>query len=177
MKSVISLTLDVAKCTNCRACELACSFVKEGVYAPALARIQVIPIFSQGINLPIFCVHCEDAPCMQACPTDAIQQDDAGAAMHVDANLCTACGECVAACPIGAIQIPDEGDFAAMCDLCGGAPACVEHCIYGALRYESRPDTVFTAFECPLENEPHTEKRWRVAMAIADSVRATTEVG
>ena len=176
MESVTSLTLDVAKCTNCRACELACSFAKEGVYAPALTRIRVVAVFSQGINVPIFCVHCADPACMQVCPLDAIQRDDVSGIVRIDKDLCTACSECVEACPIGALQIPEGHEVASMCDLCAGAPACVDHCMYGALRFDSKPDEVFQRFDSPLEGETLEETRWRVATTIADTLRTTMEV-
>jgi len=177
MQSVIGLTLDVARCTNCRACELACSYSKEGVFSPALSRIQVVSVHSQGVNVPIFCVHCEDAPCMEICPFDAIDRDMESSVVQIDADLCSGCDLCLEVCPIGAVQIPRDRQIAMMCDLCGGAPVCVEHCIYGALRFEGRPDSVFQGFDHGLDGETTDEKRWRVATTIAEVIRETSGVG
>ena len=52
----------------------------------------------------------------------------------------------------------------------------MEHCIYGALRYEGNPDEVFQDFSEPLEDEPVGQKRWRVAATIAEEVRENSEV-
>ena len=177
MESVIALTLDVARCTNCKACELACSFIKEGVFSPALSRIQVVSVHSQGVNVPIFCIHCEEAPCIEACPLDAIRQDEELSVVQIDATLCSICDLCLEACPIGAVQIPNDREAAIMCDLCGGAPVCVEHCIYGALRFESRPDSVFQSIDHSLDSKTTDEKRWRVATTIADVLRESSGVG
>jgi len=176
MQSVIGLTLDVSRCTNCRACELACSFTKEGVFSPELSRIQVVSVHSQGVNVPIFCIHCEEAPCMEVCPFDAIDRDEELSVVQINAALCTNCDLCLEACPIGAVQIPRDRQIAMICDLCGGAPVCVEHCIYGALRFEGRPDSVFQDIDHALDGETTGAKRWRVATTIAQVIRETSGV-
>ena len=42
------LTFNYEKCTGCRACELACSFHKEGVFAPSKSRIKIVRIDEEG---------------------------------------------------------------------------------------------------------------------------------
>ena len=50
------LAIDVHRCTACRACEVACSFTHEGVFAPHLSRIRVVRFMDQGLNAPVVCV-------------------------------------------------------------------------------------------------------------------------
>jgi Fe-S-cluster-containing hydrogenase component 2 len=42
----------------------------------------------------------------------------------------------VKACPFGAVDMNEEKGVAIMCDLCEGSPVCVQHCMYGALRFD-----------------------------------------
>ncbi len=52
-----SLSVEAEKCTACRACELACSFVHEGVYAPELSRVGIVRLMDRGVNVPIVCAN------------------------------------------------------------------------------------------------------------------------
>jgi Fe-S-cluster-containing hydrogenase component 2 len=175
MKSTIGLTLDVALCTNCRACELACSFTKEGVFSPEFSRIRIVPVHLQGVNVPIFCIHCEDAPCMEICPFEAIERDTKLSCIKIDAALCTNCDLCLDVCPIGAVDIPHNCQTAIACDLCDGAPVCVEHCIYGALRFEGRLSSAFPRIDLNLDGETPDERRWRIATTMAKEIREISE--
>lgn len=171
-----SLTLETAKCTACMACELACSFTKEGVYSPTLSRIKIVQVYALGVNVPIVCVNCPEAPCVSSCPSEAIVREEALGTVHILQDLCSACGECVEACPYGAVHIPPGTELALMCDLCGGQPACVSSCLYGALRYEGRPDVAYAALDLEPDGQGIEAKRWRVASAIAARLGEAREV-
>jgi len=134
MLNMTSLSVDAEKCTACRACELTCSFAKEGVFAPYRSRIRIVRL--HGFNVPIVCVNCAQAPCIEVCPTGAVYRDRAVPVVRINEAECIGCWECVKACPFGAAAWDDDKDVAIMCDLCGGEPACVASCIYGALRFE-----------------------------------------
>lgn len=119
---------DLHRCTGCRACELACvqSHGVAGATVGTLAGPVKPRLFVPGAGeKPILCRHCEDAPCLNACPRGAGQA-------RLDEEKCGDCGEvpCVSACPFGAIR-PAAGPV--KCDLCGGDPACVRACPNGAL--------------------------------------------
>jgi len=60
--------------------------------------------------------------------------------IEIDEELCTGCGDCVAGCPYGMIEQYGSGT-AYKCDLCGGNPACVAECHFGALVFKE-PDAV-----------------------------------
>ena len=174
LTEAISLSIRPEMCTFCRACELACSFVKEGVYSPTLSRIQVMHDYTNGVSVPIACVNCAHAPCIEACPSEAIARDEQGI-VHLDQNLCNACEACVEACPYGAVFMPYGHDVAMMCDLCGGDPACVPSCIYGALRFERQPDMLFSALTLEQQADA-VSKRWAIAKAISERMRKAGEV-
>jgi tetrathionate reductase subunit B len=82
------------------------------------------------------CRMCRKAPCVKACPTEALYQEELDGIVLVDESLCSGCGACEKVCPFEAIWINDALGIALKCDLCGGAPICVEHCPTQALAYE-----------------------------------------
>ena len=133
------LIVDIDKCTGCRACVLACSFVKEQVFNPELARIMVLKFETAGVDAPLFCQQCEEPRCVEACPIDAIVYRPESGILVIDAGVCDGCGACLVACPYAAIfKFPGETnkeDRILKCDLCDGAPECVGWCETEALQY------------------------------------------
>jgi molybdopterin-containing oxidoreductase family iron-sulfur binding subunit len=56
---------------------------------------------TEHIQFPVLCNHCENPPCVQACPTKATFQREDGIVM-MDFHRCIGCRFCMAACPFGA---------------------------------------------------------------------------
>ena len=133
MKKV--LYIDHEKCTGCRLCELVCSVVHDGVSNPARSRIKVVKWESEGVYVPISCQQCDDAPCMNVCPSKALSRDEDTQAVIVDYTLCIGCRSCVAVCPFGAITYNVIDGKIIKCDLCGGEPQCVRFCDVNTLSY------------------------------------------
>ncbi len=130
------LTIDSEKCTGCRNCELVCSVRHFGVSNPSLSRIQVVKWEHMGVYIPMSCQQCEDAPCLEVCPKDAIRRDDQLDSVAVDQDLCIGCKMCVAACPFGAMRWSSRGGRVFKCDLCDGDPQCVRFCYTRAVDYQ-----------------------------------------
>jgi len=132
MKKMIVTNPEV--CTGCRVCEMVCSLVHSGECNPARARIRIMRWEIQGIDIPVTCLQCEDAPCKDACPTHAIQRNPETGAMETRKELCIQCHMCALACPFGATLVSPEGEVL-RCDLCGGDPECVKLCERKAVQY------------------------------------------
>ena len=49
------------------------------------------------------CRKCEDAPCINVCPADALEKDETGVVVRYT-NLCVSCKSCVTICPFGTMM-------------------------------------------------------------------------
>jgi len=147
------IAVDVTRCMACHSCELACAIAhsKSKTLTGALAeeprqRPRVHVEQAAGRPVPIQCQHCDDAPCVAACPTGAVSRAGPDEPVLVDAARCIGCRMCVQACPFGAMTIGPDGKGVLKCDLCverlaqGEEPACVSACPTGALRFEEAED-------------------------------------
>ncbi len=129
------IRVDSSRCRECQACTLACSLYHEGACGPAVARLLVTKKMEPYTFDIRICRHCDDPPCLAACPTDAMSLDARGVVV-MDEETCTACGACAEACPYGAIFHHAPGDRYLKCDLCAGreeGPLCAEICPVDAL--------------------------------------------
>lgn len=51
----------------------------------------------------ITCRRCEEAPCIDVCPAEALEKDDEGMVVR-HTNLCISCKSCVTICPFGTMM-------------------------------------------------------------------------
>lgn len=116
------------KCTGCSYCTLVCSMTKEGVIDRSRSHIKIHKDDAKGLAIPILCEHCENPPCIQACPNDSISKDHKTGTVSIDSGMCTGCGACLKSCPFRAIHVDPEKNIATICDLCKGNPRCAEIC-------------------------------------------------
>jgi len=132
MEKVFSI--DPSLCTGCRYCEMVCSFMKERKFSPMLSRVKIIKIEEEGIDIPMLCMHCEDAPCKVACPVRAISRNDVGAIV-INPDICIGCRACIIVCPFGAIKFDTKRGTLLKCDLCDGDPMCAKYCPTKAINF------------------------------------------
>ncbi len=128
---------DNEKCVGCDICEYACSFEKEKVFNPLKSRIRSVRI-GQILNTAVTCKGCIDAPCIHACPENAITQTKETGAIVIDESKCKGCDWCIEACKYGAITLHPTSHKAIICDTCGGNPKCIPACPESALTLTGR---------------------------------------
>jgi Fe-S-cluster-containing dehydrogenase component len=141
--------VDVARCTGCQACRVACNDRAGLGGGPDLLRVEreeggayPTPRLSYRV---VHCFHCAAPPCVPACPVEALGIDESGRVV-LRAEVCVGCGACVEACPFDAVVMGPAG-VAAKCDGCadevarGWEPTCVRACPMRALAY-GPPDAV-----------------------------------
>ncbi|HVB46390.1 MAG TPA: 4Fe-4S dicluster domain-containing protein [Streptosporangiaceae bacterium] len=129
--------LDQSKCIGCHACTTACKSENEvpvGVTRTYVKSVDVgeFPQVRRAFQVTR-CNQCTDAPCVAACPTQAMYRRADGI-VDFDKSACIGCKACMAACPYDAIFINPDDHSAEKCNLCahrldiGLEPACVTVC-------------------------------------------------
>ena len=129
--------LDQTRCIGCHACTTACKSENEvplGVTRTYVKSVDVgtFPQVRRAFQVTR-CNQCTDAPCVAACPTEAMYKRPDGI-VDFDKDICIGCKACMAACPYDAIFINPEDHSAEKCNMCahridvGLEPACVSVC-------------------------------------------------
>ena len=139
--------IDPEKCLGCKSCELACAVAHsqsknllEAIGEEPRPAHRISVIASEDVVLPLQCRHCEEAPCVEVCPSGALTREKNGI-VFLDEKLCIGCQFCVIVCPFGVIETNKEGKAVIKCDLCrerleeGEEPACVAACPTGSLKF------------------------------------------
>jgi Fe-S-cluster-containing dehydrogenase component/formate-dependent nitrite reductase membrane component NrfD len=129
--------IDQNRCIGCHACTVACKeehniaigvnrtwvkYIEKGIYPDTRRHFAVLR-----------CNHCDDAPCIEICPTVALFRRADGI-VDFDNERCIGCKSCMQACPYDALYIDPERNTAAKCNFdasrvdMGYKPACEVVC-------------------------------------------------
>ncbi len=142
--------IDTRRCIGCHGCEVSCksendvplgNFIRQTIYKDVGEYPSVARLF-----LPMSCQHCEDAPCIKACPSAAISKGIGGSVI-VDYTKCSGEGACVNACPYGAIYVDSVHNQAVKCHNCyhrlaqDMEPACASTCPADAIYFGDLNDS------------------------------------
>ncbi len=119
---------DPRVCTGCMICVNVCSMHYFKVISPERSRVRAVRI-EPGLDFTLFCRNCEDAPCIDACPEEALSRTSKGVVI-VNNKKCTGCGSCVEACPYDAIRINPDTEKAIKCIQCN---ECIKRCPVDAI--------------------------------------------
>jgi len=160
--SVTAFLTDSTLCIGCKACEVACKewndVPEDGltwtgysydntrkVGASTWRHVKFVesapePGFGGNaaeLNTWSFssdvCKHCENAGCLEACPTGSIVRTEFGG-VFVQPDVCNGCGYCVVSCPFGVVAKNSDDGRAFKCTFCydrqkvGLKPACATAC-------------------------------------------------
>lgn len=110
-----AMVVDLRRCVGCQTCTAACKHAN--ATPPGVQWRRVLDIESGEFPdvrrsfLPIACMHCDEPPCEEVCPTTATKKRADGL-VSIDYELCIGCANCVMACPYEARSIVHEPKFA-----------------------------------------------------------------
>jgi formate dehydrogenase iron-sulfur subunit len=86
------------------------------------------------------CKHCQNASCLEVCPTNAIVRTEFDTVL-IQQDVCNGCRDCIAACPYGVIGFNEKTGTAHKCTLCydrlqnGMQPACAKACPTDSIKF------------------------------------------
>jgi tetrathionate reductase subunit B len=161
------MIIDLALCNGCHNCQVACKDEHCANDWSPIARPQ--PDTGQFWNKVVhlergsfpkvqvtyhhtICQHCEDAPCLAACPSNAIYRRDDGIVI-IDPGKCCGNKMCIAACPYeGVIFFNEHLNMAQKCTFCAhlldrgwAEPRCSDACPTGAFTFGDDSDPATAA--------------------------------
>jgi anaerobic dimethyl sulfoxide reductase subunit B len=154
MAKQLGFYVDIANCTGCKACQVAC---KDKNNLPAGVRWRrvfqyeggewieqrdgnMIPSNVYAYPVSSACAHCENPLCAEVCPAKAISKRADGIVL-IDQDKCIGCRYCEWACPYGAPQFNEDAGVMTKCNMCydlvdkGERPVCVESCPHRAMDF------------------------------------------
>ncbi|CAH2605665.1 putative oxidoreductase YnfG (plasmid) [Rhodovastum atsumiense] len=154
MGNQLGFFIDSARCSGCKACQVACKDKNELDDTRLFRRVTevhgggFVPTGTGGYTQDVFaytlsisCNHCADPICVRNCPTGAMYKRAEDGVVAVDTKRCIGCGYCAWSCPYGAPQMNKATGQMSKCDFCsdllarGEPPVCVGACPLGAIEY------------------------------------------
>lgn len=133
------LYIDLDICRKCEDCTASCSYYYHP-YNDGITYLREIAEFAAK------CRKCEEAPCINSCPQDALEKQENNIIIRHNMR-CISCKTCSFACPFGTI-LPELLPYAiSKCDFCfdrisdNEVPVCVKGCTKKGLQYgDFEPD-------------------------------------
>ena len=135
------LVIDLDRCSGCDTCIVACKYAHGLDLGVCWNRVQTVTVGTfpnvKQYWLPRQCQQCENAPCLEVCPTGATYREDEYGLVVIDADACIGCKLCMDACPYAARRYDEGKGIVEKCDCCiarlkdGEKPACVHNCCAG----------------------------------------------
>ena len=157
----VGILVDTTRCIGCRACEVACG-EEHDLHVPdvlndgaleehRLTSVEQWTIVNKyetekgNVFVKRQCMHCYQAACAIACPTEAMKQTEDGPVIW-RGSKCIGCRYCMISCPfdIPKFEYNEWNPKIQKCTMCferleaGEKPACVEACPTDALSFGTR---------------------------------------
>lgn len=132
------MLVDLRKCVGCHACTVACQNENNLALGERWTKVLRVGPIGEYPNLtsyymPMPCMHCQDAPCVDGCPTGASYSREDGIVL-VNEDKCVGCKFCMVVCPYGVRQFNEQKGIVEKCKMCyerldaGQVTRCTETC-------------------------------------------------
>jgi molybdopterin-containing oxidoreductase family iron-sulfur binding subunit len=184
------MAINLERCIGCHTCSVACKV--ENNLPDSIWWNRVLTVGGQEMDTPsgrfpnvqmnfitVNCQHCENPPCVKACPVQATYKRAEDGIVVQDYDTCIGCRMCMAACPYNARSFnwkkpeyaidvamgdpditPHQYNVVEKCTFCthrlakGERPACIDVCITRA-RYFGDLDDPGSDVNMALAGRPH----------------------
>jgi len=167
MPEPVGFFTDTSVCIGCKACEVACKewnqlpgdtpTFMEGydntgkLDAQNYRHVKFVDLVPESPNIIAgngaawlmmsdICKHCNNASCMEVCPTNAIVKTEYNT-VYIQPDVCNGCRDCISACPYGAIGFNEQTGVVGKCTFCYDrlqadmTPACAKACPTQSIQY------------------------------------------
>lgn len=134
-----AIVVDLNRCMGCFGCEIACKQEHDVPLGEYWNKVEIVG--PMGVHphltqywLPTMCQQCENALCVEVCPTGASHRDEETGLVVIDRDVCIGCQTCMSACPYGVRSYNASANVVGKCIGCndlvkkGELPACVKAC-------------------------------------------------
>ena len=163
------LVVNVNRCIGCYSCELACKLENGVDLGHHWNKVYQVEPYGQWPDVHTWwlskrCQQCENAPCIEVCPTGASFRDEDGT-VAIDEASCIGCQLCMSACPYDVRDYNETLSVVQKCTMCpqlterGEKPACVKNCCGKALFYGDLDDPDSDASKALAEADPDSIHR------------------
>lgn len=148
------IMIEADKCDGCLNCSFACmsahretedevrddSFYTLNLLDKANQSRNHIDSDGKGGYIPLFCRHCDEPKCVEACMSGALTKNVESGFVEYNQDRCGKCFMCVMSCPFG-MASPDRvtNTKVVKCDFCKDKehkPSCVASCPKKAITVE-----------------------------------------
>lgn len=166
------MVIDLAKCSNARACVENCQKAHRLDKNEEFLKIQLLQNSedTEPYWFPKPCFHCDEPPCVTVCPTGATFKREDNIVL-IDNERCIGCKFCITSCPYSARQfnwghrdkfdkkdvpyspetsIPGAEGTVIKCDFCpdllrqGELPHCAKACPNGVIYFGDKNEDIVT---------------------------------
>lgn len=153
MAKQLGFMIEQNMCMGCKACQVACkdkNDLEVGTLFRKVTETEGGGFTNNGeaLNQDVYsywttlaCNHCENAVCVEVCPTGAMYKRNDDGIVLINKEKCIGCGACEKACPYDAPVLNVEEKKMGKCDFCVDLiiqeknPACVGSCPVRAIHF------------------------------------------
>jgi tetrathionate reductase subunit B len=162
-----TFVIDVKKCNGCHTCQVACKDEHVGNDWTPIAKPQpetgqfwvkleqevrgTVPKVKVAYR-PHLCMHCDEAPCISACPIEGVIYKRTDGLVIIDPVSCSGCRSCIEACPYHTIYFNEGLNIAQKCTGCAhllddgwSEPRCADACPTNAIRFLDEDEALISS--------------------------------